>query len=64
MIVAAYLFFAAATGDPTRSRGLGNAVQSLVHDPLGPELLGVIGAGLLSFSAYSVIEAVFRRSAA
>ncbi len=64
VIVAAYLFFAAATDDPKRSLGLGNAVQSLVHDPLGLELLGFIATGLLAFSAYSVIEAAFRRSAA
>lgn len=64
LIVAAYLFFAAVTDNPSRSMGLGEALKSLVHEPLGPELLGVIGAGLAAFSGYSVIEAVFRRSAA
>ncbi|MGB9111459.1 MAG: DUF1206 domain-containing protein [Acidimicrobiales bacterium] len=63
VIGASYLFFAAVTDNPTRSMGLGHALQALVHEPLGPELLGVLGAGLAAFSGYSVIEALYRRSA-
>jgi hypothetical protein len=64
VIVAAYLFFAAVTRNASRSRGLGRALESLVHEPLGPELIGLIGAGLVAYAAYALIEAAYLRSVA
>ena len=58
VLVAAYLFFAAVTDDPNRSKGLGNAIQSFAGEPAGPDLLGLVGAGLAAFAAYSIVEAV------
>lgn len=63
LLVAAYVFLAALNHDPKTAKSLGAALQSFAHDPGGPEIVGLLGIGLISFGLYSVAEACFRRSA-
>lgn len=41
--------------------GLDGALARLHHQPLGPWVLGLVAVGLLTFAAFSVLEARFRR---
>ncbi|MCU1490052.1 MAG: putative integral rane protein [Acidimicrobiaceae bacterium] len=61
VLVAVYLFSAAVTDQPSQAKGLDTALQSLVHEPGGPVLLGLAGTGMVAFAGYSFIEALGRR---
>ena len=63
ILVAAYVFLAALDDDPEKAKGLGTAVESFAHRTGGPELVGLLGVGLVCFGLYSIAEAGFRRSA-
>ncbi|MGH8996584.1 MAG: DUF1206 domain-containing protein [Acidimicrobiales bacterium] len=63
ILVAAYVFLAALNDDPEKAKGLGTALQSFAHRTGGPELVGLLGVGLVCFGLYSIAEAGFRRSA-
>lgn len=41
--------------------GVDGALARLHHQPLGPEALGLVAVGLLIFSAFSLLEARYRR---
>lgn len=60
-IIGGFLFIAAWQQDPAEARGVGGVLSSLQGQPFGAWLLAVIAVGLLAFSAYSFIEAGYRR---
>lgn len=60
-IVGGLLIVAAAQSDASSAGGLGEALQTLQRQPLGPWLLGVVATGLAAFGIYSFIEAAYRR---
>jgi hypothetical protein len=61
VLVSVYLVAAAVTDDPQRARSLDSALESLAHGPAGPLVLGIVAAGLVMFSASTLIEARFRK---
>lgn len=61
VLVGSYVLESAVTDDPSRARGIDGALQSMSSFPGGPELLGLIGAGMLAFGVYSLVEARYRR---
>jgi hypothetical protein len=63
ILVAAYIFLAALSDDPEKAKGLGIALESFAHRTGGPELVGLLGVGMVCFGLYSIVEAGFRRSA-
>jgi Domain of Unknown Function (DUF1206) len=60
-LVSVYLVSAAIDDNPSRAKSLDQALFSFSRLPVGPSVLLMAAAGLACFSAYSVIEALFRR---
>ena len=56
-----YLVASAVTDNPSKVKGLDQALQALAHKPFGVWLLSVVAAGLFSFGLYSAFEARYRR---
>ncbi len=47
--------------NPRQAVGVDGALARLHHQTLGPELVGLVGAGLLVFGVYSIFEGYYRR---
>jgi hypothetical protein len=60
-IIGGFLVLAALRSDPEEVRGLGGALQSLVAQPFGKILLGVVAAGLAIYGIYMLAEAKYHR---
>jgi hypothetical protein len=60
-LAGAFLIKAAVDYDPKAAVGIDGALAKLLHQPLGPLLLGVVAAGLIAFAVYSFSDARFRR---
>ena len=60
-IVGWFLIQAALNSDPKRAKGLDGALQTLVQQPYGPLLLGVVALGLVCFGIYSLLCARWNR---
>jgi hypothetical protein len=60
-LVGYFLLRTAIDFDPAKAVGVDGALARLHHQPLGPEALGLVAAGLLVFSAFSLLEARYRR---
>jgi hypothetical protein len=61
LLVACSFLASAVSSDPSKAKSLDAALVSFTGAGPGPVLLGLIGAGFLSFCAYSAIEARYRR---
>jgi|KBSSwiStaDraftv2_1062776.scaffolds.fasta_scaffold569472_2 hypothetical protein len=61
MLAGTFLVKAAVEYDPHAAVGIDGALAKLLHQPLGPLLLGVVAAGLIAFAVYSFSDARFRR---
>ena len=60
-VAGAFLVLAAYHSDPSETRGLGEALESLQHQPLGSYMLGTIAVGLLLYGAFMFAVARYRR---
>jgi hypothetical protein len=60
-LVGVYLMASVITDNPSKVKGLDQALQALAHKPFGVWLLSVVSAGLFSFALYSTFEARYRR---
>ena len=60
-LVGVYLVTSAVTHDPSKVKGLDQALQALAHKPAGVWMLSLASAGLVSFALYSAFEARYRR---
>lgn len=56
-----FLIQAGLRFDPSRAQGLGGALEALARQPSGPWLLGIVAIGLISYGAYSFLQARYRR---
>jgi hypothetical protein len=52
-----FLIQAALNTDPNRAKGLDGALQTLLQQPFGPWLLGLVALGLTAFGLYSLLSA-------
>lgn len=60
-LIGYFLLQAAITYNPGSAVGVDGALAKLHHQTLGPWLVGLVGVGLLVFSAFSFFEARYRR---
>jgi hypothetical protein len=60
-IIGVFMIVAAIQHDPHQAKGLDSALQTLLHQPLGPVLLGIVALGLIAYGVYSFVEARYRR---
>lgn len=60
-VAGAFLILAAYQSDPSETRGLGGALQTLASQPLGPYILGATALGLLAYAAFMFLVARYRR---
>ncbi len=60
-IVGGFLLSAALRAQPQRARGLRGALVSLLEQPHGQVLLGVVAAGLCAYGLYALAQARYRR---
>src|SRR5688572_10589542 len=60
-IIGVFLVVAALKANPGEARGIAGALATLQEQAYGPWLLGVAGLGLIAFSAYGFLEAVYGR---
>ena len=56
----AFLVLAAYQSDPEETRGLGGALETIQHQPLGSYMLGVIAAGLVLYGLFMFLVARYR----
>jgi hypothetical protein len=56
----AFLILAAYQSDPEETRGLGGALETIQHQPLGSYMLGVMAAGLILYGAFMFLVARYR----
>ena len=60
-VAGAFLILAAYHSDPSETHGLGAALETVQHQPLGPYMLGAIAFGLLVYGAFMFAVARYRR---
>lgn len=60
-VIGIFLIVAAAQRDPAEARGLAGALETLVQQPYGPFILGVVAAGLVAYGLYMFVEARYSR---
>ena len=60
-LIGYFLVRTAIDYEPSSAVGVDGALARLHHQVLGPEILGLAGAGLITFAAYSLLEARYRR---
>jgi hypothetical protein len=60
-LIGYFLLQAAITYNPGNAVGVDGALAKLHHQTLGPWLVGLVGLGLIVFSAFSFFEARYRR---
>ena len=60
-LAGAFVVFAAYQPDPSETRSLGAALESLQQQPLGPYMLGAIAVGLLVYGVFMFAIARYRR---
>ena len=56
----AFLILAAYQSDPKETRGLGGALETIQHQPLGSYMLGAMAAGLVLYGAFMFLVARYR----
>ncbi len=59
--IGALVVWAAATFDPAKAQGLDGALKTLVAQPYGPLLLGLVAVGLACYGAHSLFAARFHK---
>ena len=60
-VAGAFVVLAAYQSDPSETRGLGEALETLQRQPSGTYMLGTVAAGLLVYGAFMLLVARYRR---
>ena len=53
-LIGVFLAEAAYQYDPAKAQGIDGVLRTLVRQPYGPWLLGVVALGLIAFGIYSI----------
>ena len=60
-VIGVFLIQASLQADPDEARGLGGALQTLAHQPLGPYIIGAVALGFVAYGVFMFIMARYRR---
>lgn len=60
-VAGAFVILAAYQSDPKETRGLGEALETVQHQPFGSYMLGIVAAGLLVYGLFMFTIAFYRR---
>ncbi len=60
-LVASYTFVAALNDAPSREKSIDQSLEAVMHSSAGAWWIALVAFGLVTFAAYSVIEALYRR---
>ena len=60
-IIGIFLIVAAVQHNPHEAKGLDAALRTLIQQPFGPVVLGLVALGLIAYGVYSFVEARYRR---
>jgi len=60
-LIGTFLIVAAVQHNPHEAKGLDAALRTLIQQPFGPVLLGIVALGLVAYGVYSFVEARYRR---
>jgi hypothetical protein len=60
-IIGIFLIVAAVQHNPHDAKGLDAALRTLIQQPFGPVLLGIVALGLVAYGVYSFMEARYRQ---
>jgi Domain of Unknown Function (DUF1206) len=60
-LIGIFLIIAAIQHNPHEAKGLDAVLRTLIQQPFGPVLLGIVALGLVAYGVYSFFEARYRR---
>ena len=60
LVAGSFVLLAAWQADPRQTRGLGGALETLVRQPAGSYLLGIVAAGLITYGFFMLVVARYR----
>ena len=60
LVAGSFVTLAAWQSDPSQTRGLGGSLETLVQQPYGPYLLGLVAAGLVLYGFFMFVVARYR----
>jgi hypothetical protein len=60
LVAGAFVTLASWQADPEQTRGLGGALETLVRQPYGPYLLGLVATGLIAYGFFMLVVARYR----
>jgi hypothetical protein len=60
-MIGVFLFLAAFRRDAQQAQGIDGVLATLLHQPYGPWLLGIVAAGLIAFGIYSAMSGIMLR---
>ena len=60
-LIGLFLLVAAYTNNPSKAQGIDGVFSSLLQQPFGPWLLGIVALGLIAFGFYSMMSGVLLR---
>lgn len=60
-LIGIFLIQAALQHDPSESRGLEGALESLLTQPFGPWLLALVALGLVGYGVFTLVKSRYRR---
>jgi len=60
-LIGVFLFLAAYHKDPSLAKGIDGVLASILHQPFGPWLLGIVALGLIAFGIYSALSGFWLR---
>ena len=60
LVAGSFLLLAAIEADPSETRGLGDTLETLIHQPFGPYSVGAISVGLVLYGVFMFVVARYR----
>lgn len=60
LLAGAFVVLASWQADPKQTRGLGGTLETIIRQPFGPYLLGIIAGGLIIYGVFMLMVARYR----